>query len=345
MTANLQSLFYDDYFGVKWQVSENTVRTITWSSVNDSLVLPSGEFVSASTSLDDFLGDIRKAFQVWDDAIESIAFAETNSGNAADVTIAATDIDGIGGLYGYWNSIWDANNNITEGAIQFDAVDLNNGWLLTTAMHEIGNILGLGDLPESSQYKSVQEDPFPEYFIGNQLWEYDADLIGQIYPTVSVVPEPLPENPAFEPTPAPVSEPEQESDDGIIESVVGKGKLKGTGAADAFVFDVFDAFTKKNADKVIGFNPSQGDFIAVGSNAFTALQGASEVFFASANSKKQLKDLSRQGYDFVYFEKKGRLYFDGNGAAKNWGDPSEGGLVATFKGKPELAVDDFVLLA
>ena len=65
----------------------------------------------------------------------------------------------------------------------YNAVDLNNGWLLTTAMHEIGNILGLGDLPESSQYKSVQEDPFPEYFIGNQLWDYDADLIGQIYLT------------------------------------------------------------------------------------------------------------------------------------------------------------------
>ena len=50
-------------------------------------------------------------------------------------------------------------------------------------------------------------------------------------------------------------------------------------------------------------------------------------------------------YDFVYFEKKGRLYFDGNGSGKNWGDRDEGGLVAILKGKPELTAENFTLLA
>ena len=55
--------------------------------------------------------------------------------------------------------------------------------------------------------------------------------------------------------------------------------------------------------------------------------------------------MSKQGYDFVYFEKKGRLYFDGNGTGKNWGSSNEGGLVAILQGKPDLTVDDFTLLA
>ena len=39
----------------------------------------------------------------------------------------------------------------------------------------------------------------------------------------------------------------------IIESVRGKRKLKGTNEADAFTFDSLESFTKKSADKIIGF--------------------------------------------------------------------------------------------
>ncbi len=58
-----------------------------------------------------------------------------------------------------------------------------------------------------------------------------------------------------------------------------------------------------------------------------------------------MKLLSKQDYDFVYFEKKARLYFDGNGTDKNWGSSNEGGLVAILKGNPELTADDFTWLA
>ena len=139
--------------------------------------------------------------------------------------------------------------------------------------------------------------------------------------------------------------PEPEEYDSIIESVLGKGKLKGTTGADAFTFDSFEAFTKQSADKIIGFNASQGDTIAVGPNAFPSLQGVSDISFASTRSKKEFKQMSKEDYDFVYFEKKGRLYFDGNGAEKVWGNSSEGGLVAILKGKPELTAEDITLLA
>ena len=48
--------------------------------------------------------------------------------------------------------------------------------------HGIGNILGLGDLPDTNQYMSVQEDPFPQMFNGNQLWDFDQQMIDILYP-------------------------------------------------------------------------------------------------------------------------------------------------------------------
>jgi hypothetical protein len=142
-----------------------------------------------------------------------------------------------------------------------------------------------------------------------------------------------------------VTEPKRPAYDGIIESVSGKGKLRGTEVADVFAFDSFDVLTKKSADEIIGFDPSQGDSIAVSRYAFPALMGASAINFASTRNKKELKLLSKQDYDFVYFEKKGYLYFDGNGSDKDWGNTNTGGLVAILKGKPELTVEDFTLMA
>ena len=133
--------------------------------------------------------------------------------------------------------------------------------------------------------------------------------------------------------------------DGIIETVRGKGKLKGTRVADAFTFNSLESFTKKSADKIIGFNASHGDTIALSPIAFPSLQGVSAISFAKTKSKKELKQFSKMDYDFVYFEKRGRLYFDGNGAEKNWGNSSEGGLIAILKGNPVLTAEDITLLA
>ena len=45
--------------------------------------------------------------------------------------------------------------------------------------------------------------------------------------------------------------------------------------------------------------------------------------------------------DVVYDEKKGKLYLNDNGTAKGWGAKKVGGLLASFKGKPELTADNF----
>ena len=131
----------------------------------------------------------------------------------------------------------------------------------------------------------------------------------------------------------------------IINSVPGKGKLRGTEVADRFTFDdLIGYFGRKHADKIIGFDSSQGDTIGISAGGFPWFD-EDEISFASASSKKELKSYSKQDIDFVYFESKGRLFFNGNGVEKGWGDSFEGGLFAILKGKPELSEADFTILA
>ena len=69
--------------------------------------------------------------------------------------------------------------------------------------------------------------------------------------------------------------------------------------------------------------------------------GAFEGSFAIASSKKELKALMKSDADVVYDESKGKLYLNDNGTAKGWGAKKVGGLLAKFKGKPELTADHF----
>jgi hypothetical protein len=69
--------------------------------------------------------------------------------------------------------------------------------------------------------------------------------------------------------------------------------------------------------------------------------GSFEGSFAIASSKKELKALMKSGADVVYDESKGKLFLNDNGTAKGWGAKKVGGLLAKFKGKPELTADHF----
>ncbi|QNI91326.1 serralysin-like metalloprotease [Synechococcus sp. BOUM118] len=227
-------------------------------------------------------------------------------------------------------------------------------------IHELGHLLGLEhpwdkddgdwavDGPDVETEKTIMGYESRDASGKVMDWFQDVDqrALKQIWGASTANPEPTPAPVSTAtPEPEPATEPEPEPNDVIIKSFRGKGKLKGTKVADAFTFDSFEAFTKQSADKIIGFNASQGDTIAVGPDAFPSLQGVSDISFASTKSKKEFKQMSREDYDFVYFEKRGRLYFDGNGVEKNWGNSSEGGLVAILKGKPELTAEDITLLA
>ena len=90
-------------------------------------------------------------------------------------------------------------------------------------------------------------------------------------------------------------------------------------------------FTAKKVSKVKG----------VDADASFSIDGMDNGSFAIASSKKELKQLMTSDAAVVYDEKKGKLYLNENGTAKGWGAKKVGGLIAKFKGKPELTADFF----
>lgn len=91
------------------------------------------------------------------------------------------------------------------------------------------------------------------------------------------------------------------------------------------------AFTPKRIRKVRNFD----------SDAIFKIKGLEGGAFAIASSKKELKQLQKSDADVVYFEEKGKLYLNQNGEKKGWGAKKVGGLLAKFKGKPQLNATNF----
>ena len=76
-------------------------------------------------------------------------------------------------------------------------------------------------------------------------------------------------------------------------------------------------------------------------DAIYSVKGTHGGSFAIASSKKELKALMKSDTDVVYDQSKGKLYLNDNGTAQGWGEKKVGGLLASFKGKPELTADHF----
>ena len=76
-------------------------------------------------------------------------------------------------------------------------------------------------------------------------------------------------------------------------------------------------------------------------DALIHVDGIEAGAFAVASSKKELKQLMKSDADVVYDAKKGKLYLNANGEEKGWGKKKVGGLIARFKGKPELSAAQF----
>ena len=90
-------------------------------------------------------------------------------------------------------------------------------------------------------------------------------------------------------------------------------------------------FTPKKVSKVKG----------VDADASYSVEGTDGGSFAIASNRKELKQLMKSDADVVYYEKKGKLYLNENGKKRGWGAKKVGGLIAKFKGKPELTAEHF----
>ncbi len=126
----------------------------------------------------------------------------------------------------------------------------------------------------------------------------------------------------------------------IITSGKGKKKLKALeDSHDEFRFELADQFGKGQADRVTGFSPDDGDKLVLSSNAFP---GLSEINLVTVSSKRQLKAQKTQPSNIIYFEAKGKLYFDQNETKKGYGE--DGGLFAILKGGPDLTESSFEIV-
>ena len=64
MTLNLDTLFYEDYHQASWSLVQGDIRRITWSTVDDQIRLPNGDYANVTVSLDSNISIIQKAFDV-----------------------------------------------------------------------------------------------------------------------------------------------------------------------------------------------------------------------------------------------------------------------------------------
>ena len=115
----------------------------------------------------------------------------------------------------------------------------------------------------------------------------------------------------------------------------GADRLKGKGGADVFWFNREERYGKKHAEKIADFDP-QEDVIVFGSARFDGMSDDPE--FVSVRRKSDSKKAAKSNIEFIYWSKKGKLYFNSNGDEPGFGD---GGLFARLSGEPDLSVLSF----
>ena len=127
----------------------------------------------------------------------------------------------------------------------------------------------------------------------------------------------------------------------IISTDEGRSKLKALdGNADEFRFEQAGQFGKRQADRITGFDQTEGDQLALGRDVF---DGLTDIDLVTVTRKTQLSD-QRDNNDtaLIYFEPKGKLYFNQNGDESGYGE--DGGLFAILKGGPDLSESAFRIL-
>ena len=126
----------------------------------------------------------------------------------------------------------------------------------------------------------------------------------------------------------------------IVSSGAGKKKLRALdGNANEFRFELEGQFGKRQADRITGFDQTEGDQLALGRDVF---DGLTDIDLVTVTSKTQLATQSGSSTALIYFEPRGQLYFNQNGDESGYGE--DGGLFAILKGGPELSESAFRIL-
>ena len=180
---NFQSLFNHDYYpGTKWD-NRSGFREITWSS---SATVIFDENIARSFTTEE-LTWIKVAFQSWDDALETMKFIETPYSSEVEIIIgyvALNSSPNYENATGYWNAWW-IDNWRNKATIK---LRVSETWWFTVknqfihaVQHEIGNVLGLGNILPSGDFTSRLEDTWQPPFGNIPLSNFDIGMVRQLY--------------------------------------------------------------------------------------------------------------------------------------------------------------------
>jgi hypothetical protein len=172
-----ESIFFDDYYPRTVWARAGEKKIVYWTDQN-----PIIDGRSSSPLSGDELRIAASAFSDWDKELDSIEFVYTSLFLAADISVGWTNLDNS--YWGYWTSSWrdyvrytgtlELNKNLRESSFSL-SIEKN---LKHTLLHEIGNLLGLGDISRDSNISSVLTDPF---IVTGELSDDDKYFVKLLY--------------------------------------------------------------------------------------------------------------------------------------------------------------------
>lgn len=152
-------LFFEDYFpeGNSW-VNGSPV-TISWSIASSSIA---GEPVVKELTTPEITA-LQESFKAWEEESDLISFSQVNSENEAQLLIGYTNFNNVPiDAAGYWTAQWrDSKRYAATIRLNSNKESLKSlSVFKQAALHEIGNVLGLGDIRPSLGFNSVMNDPW-----------------------------------------------------------------------------------------------------------------------------------------------------------------------------------------
>ena len=181
-SRNFSEVFYDDYYPNTPWVNKGQKRVITWST---AATIINDEYVNRKFTTQE-IEWLKIAILAWDEVLNSIDFSYIQSASA-DLVIGFVPLVSAAnqpGATGYWNAWWGGNGLRYRGTIKLktESSFLNNrDGFIHAVEHEVGNILGLGDIMPNSSFESVLEDPWQPPYGRSVLSDYDISLVRQLY--------------------------------------------------------------------------------------------------------------------------------------------------------------------
>lgn len=178
-TYDFANLFFEDYFGDKWD-NANGSRVIRWAPVDGGGI--AGDTVARPFTTGE-LDVVRSAFAAFDNALDTISFRE-GAVEQAEITIGWVNLS-VRGVDGYWNASSRGSQIRFRATIRLAATSSflasSDATLRHGVLHELGNVLGLGDIRPNPSFESVQEDSWQPPFGPLTLSEFDRGIVRQLY--------------------------------------------------------------------------------------------------------------------------------------------------------------------